>query len=145
MIINVRKHPFNSKSLNDLDTMSLVTSMITVYCGIFFLTDKPEEWIKENPDYALGSLSLNEETILAMFCLIIISNSFFFLYWIFQFFLLLRSKIRSEYQKLYVVLCLCNNKLRLEKELNIDLMKNEENLLKENITTSNYNFLLIFE
>ena len=80
-----------------------------------------------------------------MFCLIIVSNSLFFLYWIFQFFLLLRSKIRSDYQKLYVVLCLCNNKLRLEKELNNDLMKKEENLLKENILMSNYNCLLIFE
>ena len=86
----MKRRPYNTKSLNDLDTISLVTSMTTVYCGIFFLADKPEDWIKSNPDYSLGSLSLNQETVLALFCLIMISNIIFFLYWLFSIYLVAR-------------------------------------------------------
>ena len=33
------KKPFSILALNDLETISLVTSMITIYCGIFYLSD----------------------------------------------------------------------------------------------------------
>jgi len=31
--------------LNDLEIISLVASMITVYCGMFFLTEQPSNWL----------------------------------------------------------------------------------------------------
>ena len=35
-------------ALNDLETLSLITSMVTVYCGLFFIANKPEAWIQQN-------------------------------------------------------------------------------------------------
>jgi hypothetical protein len=60
--VNSKKKPFSTIALNDLETMSLITSMITVYCGLFFIANKPKEWIEQNPDYAYGSIALNEAT-----------------------------------------------------------------------------------
>ena len=42
LIINLKLQPFTQVALNDLETLSLVASMITVYCGIFFMQDQPE-------------------------------------------------------------------------------------------------------
>jgi len=39
LIINMKLKPFTQVALNDLESMSLVASMITVYCGIFFMQD----------------------------------------------------------------------------------------------------------
>ena len=39
LIINLKLKPFTQVALNDLESMSLVASMITVYCGIFFMQD----------------------------------------------------------------------------------------------------------
>jgi len=41
-------------TLNDLETMSLGTSMITIYCGFYFLADLPIEFIRANPDITAG-------------------------------------------------------------------------------------------
>ena len=48
----MKGHPYTLRSLNDLEIISVVTSMISIYCGMFFITDLPEKWVKENPDYA---------------------------------------------------------------------------------------------
>ena len=37
-------------ALNDLETASLVTSMVTVYCGIFFISDMSLLNLDENKD-----------------------------------------------------------------------------------------------
>jgi len=31
--------PFNTQSLNDMELLSLTTSMMTIYCGLYFLSD----------------------------------------------------------------------------------------------------------
>jgi hypothetical protein len=38
-VINTNKKPFVSIALNDLETYSLASSMITIYCGIFYISD----------------------------------------------------------------------------------------------------------
>ena len=43
LFVNLKKKPFTIIALNDLETISLATSMITIYCGIFFLSDVSEE------------------------------------------------------------------------------------------------------
>lgn len=42
LIVNMKLQPFTQVALNDLESMSLVASMVTVYCGIFFMQDQPE-------------------------------------------------------------------------------------------------------
>ena len=55
--------------------------MITIYCGMFFITDLPEKWIKENPDYSQGAIVIDENTKFAFFIIIIVSNGIFIIYW----------------------------------------------------------------
>ena len=40
LVINSKKEPFSTKTLNMLETYSLASSMITIYCGIFFISDQ---------------------------------------------------------------------------------------------------------
>ena len=80
MVINTKKKPFSTQVLNDLETMSLGTSMITIYCGFYFLSDIPESFIKDNPDVKAG-LVLGEPIKLVFFSSIVIANIFFFFYW----------------------------------------------------------------
>lgn len=56
LFFNMKREPFQTRVLNDLETLSLVTSMVTIYCGLFYLSDIPEEWIKTVPDLATGAL-----------------------------------------------------------------------------------------
>ena len=58
-MINFKKQPFNTLELNDLETFSLTTSMITVYSGLFFILNKPRQWIELNPEISRGSVSLS--------------------------------------------------------------------------------------
>ena len=39
LLINIKLKPFALVVLNEMETLSLTTSMITVYCGLFFLSD----------------------------------------------------------------------------------------------------------
>ncbi|CDW88760.1 UNKNOWN [Stylonychia lemnae] len=37
MSINITKQPFQTKSLNELETLSLITSLLSIFCGVFFI------------------------------------------------------------------------------------------------------------
>ena len=43
LILNLKKEPFLHVALNDIETTSLVTSMITVYCGLYYISDIPDD------------------------------------------------------------------------------------------------------
>ena len=58
--------------------------MITVYCGLFFISNKPEQWIKNNPDYSNSAIYLAENAKMAFFCVIVVANVAFFAYWSFK-------------------------------------------------------------
>jgi hypothetical protein len=34
-----KKKPYSNVALNDLEVYSLIASMVTIYCGIFFISD----------------------------------------------------------------------------------------------------------
>ena len=40
IVITLRKKPYYSRKLNDLEMVSLVTSCVTFYCGLYFLSSK---------------------------------------------------------------------------------------------------------
>lgn len=40
ILITSRNNPYQSRQLNQLEMVSLVTSIITFYCGVFFLSAK---------------------------------------------------------------------------------------------------------
>ena len=49
LILNLKVEPFSMKTLNDLETISLIAAMITLYCGIFYLVDLPEIYKSGDP------------------------------------------------------------------------------------------------
>ncbi|CDW75877.1 UNKNOWN [Stylonychia lemnae] len=116
LMINFKKQPFNTLILNDLETLSLITSMITIYCGLFFILNKPKEWIEENPDYARGSVSLSTGFQRLFFALILVSNLLFFTYWSLRMYEEGKAKFREKFTKIYLALFLCFNQTKLEAE-----------------------------
>ncbi|CDW71354.1 UNKNOWN [Stylonychia lemnae] len=117
LIVNLKKKPYITIELNNLELLSLVTSMITVYCGLFFIADKPADWIKENPEYSQGSIALSDSSMLVLFIIIVIANLIFLVYWLFCMFNEIRLKIRNKFPKIYLVLCLCFNTGKFASEL----------------------------
>ncbi|CDW82469.1 UNKNOWN [Stylonychia lemnae] len=117
LMINFKKQPFNTLVLNDLETLSLITSMITIYCGIFFILNKPKDWINENPDLARGSVSLSDGFQKFFFFLILSSNLCFFLFWGYKMYQEGKAKFRQKFTKIYLALCLCQNQNKLEDQL----------------------------
>ncbi|CDW74086.1 UNKNOWN [Stylonychia lemnae] len=117
LLINFKKQPFNTQILNDLETLSLITSMITIYCGLFFILNKPKYWIEQNPDYARGSVSLSDAFQRLFFGIILVSNLFFFFYWVLKMYEEGKAKFREKFPKAYLTLCLCFNQSKFEKEI----------------------------
>jgi hypothetical protein len=131
LIVNSKKKPFSTIALNDLETLSLVTSMVTVYCGLFFITDKPEEWIKDNPDYSNSAIHLDDETKLFFFAIIVIANLIFFIYWAYKMYQEIKAKFRSKLPKIYLAVCLCFNKRKLDQEMIAHEVHLENETLRE--------------
>jgi hypothetical protein len=43
IILNMNHNPFQTVVLNQLETMSLLASMVTIYCGIFYIVQVTQE------------------------------------------------------------------------------------------------------
>ena len=41
LILNLKLRPFTFQALNDMEMMSLITWMLTIYWGLFFISDMP--------------------------------------------------------------------------------------------------------
>jgi hypothetical protein len=113
--------------LNTLELLSLISSSVTVYCGLYFIADN--SIVNEAPcknilspftTYYLPKLNIDnvsEDAVLFLFILIVLSQSLFTLYWVYNFLHELRSTLRKKQLKLFYYLCLCCNKRKLEKEV----------------------------
>ena len=42
IILNIKLMPYTFQTLNDMEMLSLITWMLTIYWGLFFLSDMPE-------------------------------------------------------------------------------------------------------
>ncbi|CDW85156.1 UNKNOWN [Stylonychia lemnae] len=116
LMVNLQKEPFQIKELNDLESLSLITSMITIYCGLFFILNKPLQWIEQNPDDSRGAISLDNNSQRSLLAFILLSNIVFLLFWLLKMYSEIRSKLRSKLTKFYLIVCLCFNQNRLNQE-----------------------------
>jgi len=89
--------------------------MITIYCGLFFLSEIPAELMRMNPEVTNG-IQLSEEVKLFFFSAIVTCNLFFMIYWTYKMYQEVKQKFRSSMPRLYTCLCLCADKVRYEKE-----------------------------
>eukprot|EP00347_Sterkiella_histriomuscorum_P008156 403346168 len=132
LVINVKKSPFQTVPLNQLETLSLVTSMISVFCGMFFIVDVQQTDANSSGTqsssyggkfYNLNSLniivSLDNSTVVLFFVVILLSNIIFFSYWIVKFFDEIKQMLIKKFKLIYIFVCLCGDKqkfIKLEKE-----------------------------
>jgi predicted small integral membrane protein len=91
--------------------------MITIYCGLYFISNTTDVVINnEVPDQTQTGVSLSNNTELFFFVLIVAANACFFLYWIARVAQDFKNKFRVRLESLYLLVCLCSDKQKLEKE-----------------------------
>ena len=66
MGINLIYEPFQSDELNTLETVSIVTSMLTIFCGLFFILDVNQTNIESDSSTANSTGKLNHLTSTAV-------------------------------------------------------------------------------
>lgn len=81
LLITLKKKPFSTKKLNDMELLSIVTSLISVYCALYFIQDVSESESEEKKD-SDNSITLSEPAKLLFFMVILTSNMAFFVYWV---------------------------------------------------------------
>lgn len=121
--VNNLKRPFADRTLNEIENISLLTSTITIYCGIFFLSseDSTSQSFDKNRDF-----SMTETGSIVLFLFIVGSNALFILIWSVRFYFIVREMVRDKYPKIYIYIFLCCRKDRWVRE-NIQRAKNEKN------------------
>lgn len=73
IILNIKLLPFAFKSLNDMELLSFITSMLTIYCGLFYLSDMPEVYNSTDSSVAEADngLRLNNTSRWILFLVIV--------------------------------------------------------------------------
>ncbi|TNV88176.1 hypothetical protein FGO68_gene8013 [Halteria grandinella] len=106
------KQPFANLPLNSLESISLMSSAITVYCGLFYIADAQ---FKADSDF-----SMSDNSKLFLFSAIVASHSIFLSYWSYHFVQEMRQVIRKRLPTLYVSFFLCCQQKKLDKELKVE-------------------------
>jgi hypothetical protein len=110
MQINNLRRPFINRSLNDIENMSLMTTVVTIYCGLFYISSKDptsESYVPNRDFY------LTETSKLVIFLVILFANILFIVMWFLRFISIVRYMLKEKYLKIYVCIFLCcrNDKL----------------------------------
>ena len=131
LILNMRKKPFVSLTINDLETISLLTSASTIYCGVFYISNVSPEDKANMPSTVTNSVSLSPSMSLIFFLLIMAANLAFFFYWIYKMIQEVKNTFIKKFEKVYLALCLCGDRSTLEKMKNKIAIDEENELLRE--------------
>ncbi len=107
--------PFINFQLNTLESLSLLSSAITVYCGIFYIADAS---FKQESNFEMEESSKN-----FLFSMILICHVAFFIFWMYHFLLETRLSIRKRFPKVYTAVFLCCRKNKLAQELKIEKLQ----------------------
>ncbi|TNV88143.1 hypothetical protein FGO68_gene8974 [Halteria grandinella] len=103
--------PYQRPYLTYLEILSLTTSAVSVYIGVFFIS-KTNQMVEGTSGVSGVSLTL--------FLIILASHAIFFGYWIFCFFNEIRATLRKKYPRIYTAIFLCCKKENYEIEKEID-------------------------
>jgi hypothetical protein len=87
--LNTAYMPFNKHFLNNLESLSLISSSITVYCGLYYISsdsikadDLTCKISKSYIHFESQLVELDEGTKMTMFTVILCSHVAFFGYWL---------------------------------------------------------------
>lgn len=134
--------------------MSLVASIITVYCALFYLSDIPIIYDSTDPTVRSADngciiislthlVRLDNDTKLFFFVMIVLANVLFFQFWAYKMYLEAKSMIILKMKFIYLYLCLCGNSKKYEVIKKKTLAEEENEILREEFMNCN-SFLLIF-
>ena len=118
--LNSTMRPFAERTLNEIEDISLATQIITIYCGLFFISQVDKNSSSYNPN---TDFTMTENNQYVLFFTIIIVNLIFIFMWTFKFIMTLKSMFKQNYENVYIMLFLC---CRRDK-----LMKDEAKLARE--------------
>jgi hypothetical protein len=110
LILTLKKKPYLSMSLNELETVSLVTSTVSIYCGVFFITSVPVSALASLPTSVKGVITLSNEMKFVLFGVIMFSNLLFFFMWVYKMVQEVRNTILLKMEKVYLYLFLCGDR-----------------------------------
>ena len=114
MQANASRRPFAARALNDIESMSLATQIVTIYCGIFFISSKDinSDSFNKNKDF-----HLDENSKIFFFGVIAFCNVSFVILWVTKFVVTIRVLIKEKYPTIYVYLFLCGRKDKMPLEV----------------------------
>ena len=120
---NNSARPFNRRQLNDIENMSVATQIITIYCGIFFISaQERDENFEQNVDF-----ELTDSGKILLVLVIALCNTLFLVLWVMKFLEISRDMIRKANKNVYVCLFLCGrgDKLKYEEVRRAAVAKRE--------------------
>ena len=122
--------------------MSIITTMLTVYCGLFFISHQPEVYqssdsaVKEADNgckylmFSLIIVRISEGTQLFFFFVILFSNLGFFIYWLYKIIGEVRNTLRKKFnESLLMDLIVWEQRIKLEEEIRKRIIEDEHDLL----------------
>jgi hypothetical protein len=126
---NASARPFAFRQLNDIEALSLSTQIVTIYCGIFFISAKDPtlSTFDKNRDFALS-----KQGKLLFIAVIAFCNVAFVLLWLVKFIGVVKVLIKDKFPRLYTILFLCGRK----DKMNLENMKRARDVKKEAIIES---------
>ncbi|CDW82348.1 UNKNOWN [Stylonychia lemnae] len=131
MSINLTKSPFQTLALNELETVSIITSLLTIFCGIFFIVAVDTVDVETGESSSDSQVTLTDGTQLLLFAIILVSNISFFVYWAYKMLSEVQNMLIKKFAKLYTIFCLCGDKKKYELKLEAALIKEDNELLRE--------------
>ena len=106
LALNNRVKPFSSKSLNETENLSLITSMLSVYCGLQYVNAKEVT----DSNYSDGDLVLSDTTKVILYLTIILCNAFFFVFLVYQVFFESKEFIQLKCPTVHMIVFNCCSK-----------------------------------
>lgn len=100
---NSGRRPFLNRALNDIENLSLITQLITIFCGIFFISarDPLSSNFDKNKDFSLDPVSQYIFFIVIAGC-----NLMFVVLWLLKLQDVIKDNLMSNFPKIYITLCL---------------------------------------
>lgn len=111
--LNNTLRPFATRDLNDIEDLSMIAGIVTIYCGILFITSKDPSSPSFDPT---SDFSLPTWGALLTFFVIIIANLVFVFTWAIKFIAIIRTMIKERYSRLYLCLFLCCREDKFARE-----------------------------
>ena len=95
--LTLKLRPFDRSEFLELESLSLIITMITIYFGLFFISEGLDSTTTEQSYTVQTGVDLKQSTKLIFFILILLLNALFFIYWLIKMFKEFKSGFRTKF------------------------------------------------